>query len=180
MGLPHRWTKLLCFIAIMGLIAVGCSGANEKIKSDVNGGGNSNSEKKTLVVDLYFSDRDGYLVVEKREVPNNDQLLETVVRELVSGPADPNLMETIPEGVEVRSVRLSNGVAIADFSREIETNHWGGSLGESITVYSIVNTLCQFDDVESVEINVEGQPIETLAGHLDLSRPLKANQNLVR
>lgn len=182
MGLPHKLIRFVCIIAILGLLAAGCTGGgvNGTAEQPEDTNGNNNDQEMTRTVDLYFSDRDGYLVVEQRELPDNGDLLETVVRELVGGPADEELMETIPEGVEVLGVALNDGVAVVDFSREIETNHWGGSLGESITVYSIVNTLCQFEEVEAVEIIIEGESVETLAGHLDLSRPLEPNPNLVR
>jgi hypothetical protein len=42
-----------------------------------------------------------------------------------------------------------------------------------LTVYSIVNTaVANLDGIERVQILVEGKEVETLAGHLDLSKPL--------
>lgn len=182
MGLPYKLTKLVCVVAILGLLAAGCTGGgvNGTLEQPGDPNGNNNDQELTRTVDLYFSDRDGYLVVEKRELPDNGALLETVVRELVAGPADEDLMETIPEGTQLLGVALADGVAVVDFSPEIETNHWGGSLGESITVYSVVNTLCQFEEVQQVKITIDGATVETLAGHLDLSGPMETNPNLVR
>jgi spore germination protein GerM len=65
---------------------------------------------------------------------------------------------------------------VLDFSRELQTNHSGGSAGELLTVYSIVNTLAEnIHGISRVQILVEGNEVETLAGHLDLREPLSPN-----
>ncbi|HEY8497940.1 MAG TPA: GerMN domain-containing protein, partial [Limnochordales bacterium] len=57
--------------------------------------------------------------------------------------------------------------------------HWGGTTGELLTVYGIVNTLTQLPGIRQVQIVVEGRPVETLAGHVDLTQPLEADPSLV-
>jgi hypothetical protein len=48
-------------------------------------------------------------------------------------------------------------------------------------VYSIVNSLIlNVTDIEAVKILIEGQESITLAGHIDLQQPLKANMLLIR
>jgi germination protein M len=51
--------------------------------------------------------------------------------------------------------------------------HPGGSEAELMTVYSVVNSLtASFPAVKRVQILVEDKPAQTLAGHIDLTRPL--------
>jgi len=69
---------------------------------------------------------------------------------------------------------------VADFSKELVERHWGGTAGELMTVYGIVNTLGELPGVKQVRITVEGRPLETLAGHLDLREPLAPDPDLVR
>ena len=67
----------------------------------------------------------------------------------------------------------STGVAYVDFSAEIRDNHPGGSAEEVLTVDSIINTIARnVAQVQAVQFLVEGRPIATLAGHVDLSAPL--------
>ena len=55
----------------------------------------------------------------------------------------------------------------------INTEHSGGSLEELFTIYTIVNTLTvNLPSISGVQILIEGQEVDTLAGHIDLRRPL--------
>jgi hypothetical protein len=63
-----------------------------------------------------------------------------------------------------------------DLSPEISSGHEGGSLEEILTVYALVNALTtNLPAVERVQILVAGREVDTLAGHVDLRRPLQKN-----
>ena len=49
-----------------------------------------------------------------------------------------------------------------------------------MTVYSIVNTLAELPEIEMVRFLIEGEEIETLAGHLDLSEPVYPDEGLIK
>ena len=75
-------------------------------------------------------------------------------------------------------MEVANGVAYVNFSKELQTKHWGGSAGEIMTIWSLVASLTQAEPPESaspiskVQILIEGKTVETLAGHYDISKPL--------
>jgi spore germination protein GerM len=163
---------------ILILLAAGCW-SGKASESNNNKARVLGESDRTEVV-LYFCDRDGHLVVEFRELAEGDNLPEAVLRELIRGPETNELLPTVPEGTTLNGVVVKDGLARADFSPELKTNHWGGSLGETITVYSIINTLAQFPEVKRVQILIDGQEVDTLSGHLDLSEPLTPNLELVK
>ena len=102
------------------------------------------------------------------------------MQELVKGPdINSGLLPTLPTGTQLRDINIRNGLCTVDFSAELKTNHPGGSSWELMTVYSIVNTLTRFSAVEEVQILVEGQIVETLAGHVDLSKPLVRDEHII-
>ncbi len=141
---------------------------------------NSNLLVKEQNVKLYFSTSDAmYLDTEDRTVKGRNIYLETV-NALIKGPITSDLVKTIPDDVEVLNISKNNDTIQVDFSEEIITNHWGGSSGEILTVYSIVNTLTQFEGIKKVEILVEGKEVETLVGHMDLSVPIETNQDIIK
>ncbi len=132
-----------------------------------------------LEVKLYFSDREAmYLVPETRTI-DGDKIYIKTVQELIKGPQSGNLSPTIPEGVEVIDLTVENGLSTVNFNQKLIDNHWGGSSGEIMTVYSIVNTLIQFDEIDKVRIIIAGEEVETLVGHMDLSQPLEADFELI-
>ena len=131
-------------------------------------------------VDLYFATEDAmYLVPEQRTIRGRNLYLEAV-EALIEGPTNPQLTITIPEETKVLNISKKDDTIQIDFSEEIVKNHWGGSAGERLTVYSIVNTLAQFKGVNKVKILIEGEEVETLAGHMDLTIPLEPSQNILK
>ncbi|MFW6270856.1 MAG: GerMN domain-containing protein [Bacillota bacterium] len=128
---------------------------------------------------LYFSDSGANnLVAEKRKVSTKN-LYKNTLEELIKGPRKEGLNRTIPEGVEVLNIKLLDGILRINFNESLQKNHWGGSTGETMTVYSIVNTMTQFVEIDYVEFIIEDKKIETLVGHMDLSRPLSRNNKII-
>ena len=60
-----------------------------------------------------------------------------------------------------------------DLSGEVATAHSGGSLDELLSVYAVVDALTvNLPAVTAVQLLVDGREVDTLAGHVDLRRPL--------
>ena len=65
------------------------------------------------------------------------------------------------------------GEAYVDLSAELSKNHLGGSLDEILTVYTLVSALTEnLPSITRVQILIDGREVDTLAGHVDLRRPL--------
>jgi len=154
--------------------------ANNSKPEDNKAEDSSKEQSKNKVATIYFSDSDGLrLVGEERTIDNTD--VEALINELIKGPQNPDNIKTIPDGTKLLGVEVKNKTAYVNFSKELRDNHWGGSTGELFTIFSIVNTLVlQPDlDIERVQILIEGQTVETLAGHADISVPLEADLQMV-
>lgn len=136
----------------------------------------------TVELILYFPDNQAqYLVPEPRRVePRGRTYEEMALQGLIAGPRATSLIASLPEGTRLLGVEVRDGVARADFSAELQARHPGGSAGETLTVYSIVNTLTERREIRAVLILIEGREQETLAGHLDLSQPLERDEDLIR
>lgn len=136
---------------------------------------------KTTIVVLYFANNNGYLAAFRKEIPKVTGIARLTLRELCQGPpADSGLYPTIPPGAGLKDINIKDGLAIVDFNRDLKSKHWGGSTAELLTVYSIVNTLTQFPTVKKVQILIEGEHAQTLAGHLDISKPLQRDGSLIK
>lgn len=144
--------------------------------------GGENVPRRDIV--LYFGSADGrQLVAETRQVEGcqeESDCLRQVVAALLSGPLAEST-PLFPAHAVVRGVTLQGGTAVVDLSREALDEHPGGSLSELLSVFGLANTLAgNFPQVRDVSILIEGQPVETLKGHLDLRRPIPADFALVR
>ena len=137
------------------------------------------------VVHLYFADPENtFLIAEERVLPGTSDpaaLGKAIVNALIRGP-ETQLYRTIPESTVLRALYVtSDGVAYVDLSRAVQQDHPGGSQMELLTVYAIVNTLVlNSNQIATVKLLIEGQEAETLAGHIHLHSPLKANMLLIR
>jgi germination protein M len=137
--------------------------------------------EEMIEVNLYFSDSQAmYLVPEKRKIPQTTSLAKQVVVELIKGPDSPDLYSTIPEGTRVNEVYIADDIVYVDLSEEVFKNHPGGSSGELMTVYSIVNSLTEISPIKGVQILVEGNERNSLVGHVDISMPLLRDEDWIK
>ncbi len=133
-------------------------------------------------VELFFSTEDAmYLQSETRTVAGEDFYLN-VLQELIAGPQSEELNPTIPEDSEVLGVEHERQEErlIINFNDNWRLDHWGGSTGERLTIYSIVNTMTSLPEISRVRFLVEGREIESLAGHLDLTTDYSFSEDIVQ
>ena len=143
------------------------------------------ANQRRINVALYFSTPGSTILqAEERSIPYHETLQDQakeVMLALIAGPKE-KLVPTIPEGVRLLDILVSkDGIAYVDLSGEIVSNHQGGTTGEMITVYSIVNTLStNLPQIHGVQILVDDRSVETLKGHMDLTRPLKPDLSMAK
>jgi len=141
-------------------------------------------EEKKIIL-LYFSDReDEYLVGERREILGKGRVNEEareVILELIKGPKG-RLIPTLPPRTRLLALRVNNqGVAEVNFNKALSKDHPGGSSAEMMTIYSVVNSLTlNFPQIKKVQILIEGETGDSIAGHLSLNQPISSNLSLIK
>lgn len=137
------------------------------------------------IIHLYFANKENsFLIAEKRLLVQPDdpaQMGKLIIESLIKGPKE-GLMRTISSDATLRALFVTEDkIAYADFSSVIREEHPGGCKSEIITIYSIVNSLIlNIPEIDVVKILIDGRESMTLAGHIDLRFPLKADMLLVR
>ncbi|MFP3870432.1 MAG: GerMN domain-containing protein [Syntrophobacteria bacterium] len=142
-------------------------------------------EATTREVHLYFAGSNGgHLHAEERRIHAADTLCaaESIVTALLKGPKSPNLISPFPSASRLRNLFVTdNGTAYVDCTAELCRLHPGGVTAERLTLYAIVNSLVlNLEEVDRVQILLEGKPAATLAGHLDIRRTKTANLLIIR
>jgi germination protein M len=114
-----------------------------------------------------------------RTLPPGPGTAQAALHELLTGQVPAGCERPLPRGTRLLRVRVEKGVATADFSKELTANFQGGSDNEGVTVYAVVDTLTSLPTVKQTRLLVEGQPIDSIGGHLDVSGPLTPDDELV-
>jgi len=167
------FTGIILVLVVLAIFSTGCTP-----KADVN---------------LYFAkyeDNLSYLVPEIRPVINDSDFYKRIVQEIIKGPADEQKYPTIPSTVKVNSVTVKNSLAIVDFSKEIITDSQEiphSSTTEILAIYSIVDTLTEFKEIQKIRITIEGKQkglidglyIEDFWGHVGIYDDFSRNEQVL-
>ncbi len=126
----------------------------------------SNLNDASSAVTLYFTGDSPSMIVPVTRAVYGKGDIQTAVMELVKGPsATSPLKRVIPSGCGLKSVKVENGVAYVDFTREFITIAEETD-GGRLALRALVLTCMQFDGVKSVKVLVEGEEYDTGAGTL--------------
>lgn len=109
-------------------------------------------------VQLYFPSASGRVLVPVTRTVFSAADLPTAILELAKGPQpDSGLERPLPETCGIRSVKIQNGTATLDFSKDflqVQNQSDGGQQA----IRAIIFTASQFPGIQKVEITVEGHP----------------------
>lgn len=179
----------LCLIGLIlpGLVAAtvwadqqtgGQSGPSTQVKG-------TQGRNPPRVYHLYFADTDfRHLAPEQRLMPSglaNEAAALAIVEALIKGPQEGH-QRTLPVDTAVNAIFITDdGTAYLDLTEEVMTGHPGGGFSELLALFSLVNSLTlNLEAVKQVKILINGIEAPTLAGHLDLKQPYKADLLLIR
>jgi hypothetical protein len=192
-GPRRRVLRIVAALIVIGLAAWGVTRGLERLvapepaaPADEPAASSAPAAVGHITATLFYASADGQALVPiRREVP----LAEGVVpqgREILSiaidEPPPSPYVSTIPKGTMLRAFYVTErGDAFIDLSAEVAKNHPGGSFTEMLTVYTLVNVvMANLPMIQRVQILIEGREADTLAGHVDLRRPLVRDMTLVR
>ncbi len=127
---------------------------------------------------LYFFQPESLELVDfvhELRLPNDKpERLKQIINALLE-ESPPTLINAIPKGTILYEVYLDRqSTAYLDFSGALSAAHIGGTTAELLTVQAILKTVqSNFGgDIQNVQLLIEGQEVDTIAGHVDISMPL--------
>lgn len=136
-------------------------------------------KEKSMEVTVYYPDEAGMnLVPVKRKITvtsDKDKYL-AALNCLLENPKEEELTKIFPKGAKIIGVDVEKNTAVVNLDSGITKNFVGGSTGEEFLINSVVDTLTEFNEINQVAFLIDGQEVETLAGHMDLSVPIKRDR----
>jgi germination protein M len=131
---------------------------------DPSGGPTGSPTGQTVTLDVWFHLGEK-LFQTRRTLPATQAVGATSLEELLAGPTpeetDAGVGTSIPPGTEFHNLSIEDGVATVDLSSEYESG--GGSLSMFMRLAQVVYTLTQFDSVDGVLFELDGEPVQVFS-----------------
>ena len=146
-----------------------------------NTGNEINAYEKALLT-LYFADASGKSLkkIQREEIYNSNISLEKlVVDKIVNGPLaeESDAYATLSPETKVLSVTVKDGVCYVNFDSSFQTRDYGVSA--EVTIYSLVNSLIELNNVNKVQISIDGDTDVTYKESISLKKPLERKFELM-
>jgi spore germination protein GerM len=174
------WGTLAVLVFVVGLVVgyLNTADAPQPPQSAVE-----TSAVTTREVILYFASVDGQaLVAETRDIAEcqqDEDCLRDTVRALIAG-SQGEFAAILPAQVALNDVSVEGSLVNVDFSQELISAHPGGTQSELLTIYGLADTLAvNFPHLRQMRVLVDGAPVATLKGHVDLRQPINPDFSLV-
>lgn len=121
----------------------------------------SEKQMRNTIISLYFVNKESKEInPEARNINVNELLNEPykyLIEQLIYGPKNEKLEKTIPENTKLNDVRLIGDILYIDFSNDFINNAPEGKVREGIIIETIVRTVTELNEVNSVKILIDGE-----------------------
>lgn len=105
--------------------------------------------------------------------------IRAAVKALISGPRDKRLEPVFNPKAGILGIEIRDGIVTLNFSGQIVPAS-PGSYEEFLALTSLVETVCQFPDVYGIKLLIDGQKVDTLGAHIDVSKVLIPEQPKIK
>lgn len=133
-----------------------------------------------VTLQLYFANADGTALVpvtRKVEYNTNISLEKLVMEQLIKGPEVTGGNPTINPATKIINVTVNDGICYVNLDQTFLTQVY--TVNSDVTIYSIVNSLVELDDVNKVQILVNGQSEVSYRESINLNTTFGRNLDLV-
>ncbi len=132
---------------------------------------NEKNPEQTQKIQVYFTDTQAMELIksdEEIQFANNTEKYQKAFKALQKD-SNPELI-SLWSKMELKTLSFSTGAITLDIHMPDEARLGAG--GEQFALEALKNTMFQFDEVQSIELLVDGKVVESLMGHADLEHPM--------
>ncbi|NMA15382.1 MAG: GerMN domain-containing protein [Clostridia bacterium] len=182
-GLGHKnkkhvrwqWTVVFLLLAGVFVFLFGC-GTNKEDAKDLSESRTPPPKRIPFLVQnqetvlVYFATVDGKnLVPVTLSINPTNEVAKVAVEKCLAGPENEFTLPVIPEETKLKNLLIQVNTVYVDLTSEITQVD---SEKAKLAIDSLVLTLTEFNEVEDVQILVDGQIPKTIGG-VDTSKPIK-------
>ena len=144
--------------------------------------GSSIDAYQTTDLTLYFADKDGTHLKERKvtgvHYNVNTTIERVVVERLMKGTSASGYQSTIPKTAMLLGVSVKEDICYVNLDSKFVTDSY--DIDPELAIYSIVNSVIENSDVTKVQILIDGASDVVYKSSVDLARPLKQNVQLLQ
>lgn len=143
--------------------------------------GSSIDAYQTTDLTLYFADKDGTHLKERKvtgvHYNVNTTIERVVVERLMKGTSASGYQSTIPKTTMLLGVSVKEDICYVNLDSKFMTDSY--DINPELAIYSIVNSVIANSDVTKVQILIDGASDVVYKNSVDLARPFKQNVQLL-
>ena len=144
--------------------------------------GSSIDSYQTTDLTLYFADKDGTHLKERKvtgvHYNVNTSMERVVVEQLMKGTSATGYQSTIPKTAMLLGVSVKEDICYVNLDSKFVSDSY--DINPELAIYSIVNSVIANSNVTKVQILIDGVSDVIYKSSVDLARPLKQNVQLIQ
>ena len=175
-----NWVVFLLGVSlVLGIGSIWLGIDNQRLRKSNQDLRVKETETRVALFFIKSTPTDFYLKPVIQKVKGTKDPHQLAIEALLVGPEPGQKVRGIfPKGSKMLGLSINNGTATLNLNRQT-TRLNVGAAGESLAVAALVNTLTKFPDVYRVKLLIEGEEVESLAGHVDLTKTFDYNGQVV-
>ncbi|MFB5759177.1 GerMN domain-containing protein [Paenibacillus medicaginis] len=133
------------------------------------------AETGSMSIKVYYTDANQAELLESTQeisYPSELQKYKLAFQALQHSGSD-NQAPLWSESIEIQQIRFENGALTLNISLPDAARLGAG--GEALALEALTKTMFQFPEVNTLDLLVDGEAVESLMGHVDLEHPIKRN-----
>ncbi len=132
-----------------------------------------------VTINVYYANSTAeYLIGETRSVSVENKFVDAL-NEMMKEPTDSMLVRLIPDTTKINGIVVEEGLCELDLSSNFVDDRFISDAGDILLLYSVVDTLTEFPEINSVELYIDGTKLDTF-GQLAISDPLFRRSDLIK
>lgn len=147
----------------------------------VDNAGNEINTYEKVELNLYFAAENGkhlVKVLRPLEYNSNISLERLVVETIIGGTESKDLYPTVNPNTKIISIAVKDNICYVNLSKEFLTTP--NDVLPEVTVYSIVNSLIELQNINKVQISVEGNNAVIFRDTIDLAVLFERNLDILK
>ena len=112
------------------------------------------------------------------EYNSNISLERLVVEKIIGGPEDEELLPTVNPGTKIISIAVKDNICYVNLNKEFLITQ--NDVLPEVTVYSIVNSLIELQNINKVQISVEGNNAFVFRDTIDMAVLFERNLDILK